>query len=90
MRIRLVVRFDDDAAVWQREVDRPYPGVPRPQDWVYLGETDDGEGLFSTPVAVVTWQNDGTVVLRFDVGAGGSGAASSLEMLGFTKTERRS
>ena len=76
----------DGAAAWQREVDRPYPAVPRAEDWVYLGESDEGDGLFATPVAVVTWENDGTVVLRLDIADGGMG--SMLETFGFRQTAR--
>jgi hypothetical protein len=86
MRIKLVVKVegDSDSALWEREVERPYPGVPRPEDWVYLGEDGDGQGLAATPVAVVTWENDGTIALRFDVAAAGAEARSYLELLGFT------
>ena len=79
----------DGAAAWQREVDRPYPAVPRAEDWVHLGESDEGEGLFATPVAVVTWENDGSVTLRFDMTAGGADAAGMLQSLGFERIESR-
>ena len=85
MRISLVVRADGDPVAWRREVERPYPAVPRAQDWVYLGEDDEGRGIFATPVAVVTWENDGRVTLRFDVATGGPDSHSWLETLGFTK-----
>ena len=71
--------------MWQREVERPYPAVPRAEEWVYLGENDEGAGLFATPVAVVTWENDGAIMLRFDVAAGSAEANSWLSTLGFTK-----
>ena len=61
MRIRLVVTVEGEAARWHREVERPYPGVPRAGDWVYLGEGEDGEGLMATPIAVVSWENDGVI-----------------------------
>jgi hypothetical protein len=70
-------------------VDRPYAAVPRVEDWVYLGESDEGEGLFATPVAVVTWENDGTVALRFDMTAGGADVAAMLESLRFERIESR-
>ena len=85
MRIRLVVKIEGEAARWQREVERPYPGVPHAGDWVYLGEGDDGEGLMATPIAVVSWDNDGTVALRLDVAAGGPDTIRFLEGLGFTR-----
>lgn len=85
MKVRLVVKSTGDSAVWQREVERPYPTVPRAEEWVYLGENDEGEGLFATPVAVVTWENDGSITLRFDVASGGGEADSWLAPLGFTK-----
>jgi hypothetical protein len=87
MRLRLLVRIqaDGEAALWQREVERPYPGVPRPEDWVFLGDDGEGHGLSATPVAVVSWENDGTVTLRFDVAAMGPDAERQFETLGFTK-----
>jgi hypothetical protein len=87
LRLRLVVNVEGAAgsALWQRRVERPYPGVPRPADWVFLGEGSDGDGLAATPVAVVTWDNDGTVALRFDVAATGGDDGSYLELLGFSR-----
>ena len=85
MRIKLVVRSTGDATVWRREVERPYAAVPRAAEWVYLGEGDDGSGLFATPVTVVTWENDGSVMLRFDVAGGEAQANSWLTTLGFTQ-----
>jgi hypothetical protein len=83
MRIRLVVAIDGEPARWQNEVERAYPGVPRVGEWVYLAENSD-EGLMATPVAVVTWENDGVVALRVDVAAGPESVAY-LETLGFTR-----
>ena len=79
-----MVRIEGKDSRWRREVDRPYPGVPRAGDWVYLGEDGDGQGLMATPVAVVTWDNDGAIALRFDVAAAGPDAVTYLEQLGFT------
>ena len=89
MRIKLVVKSTGGSAVWQREVERPYVAVPRADDWVYLGESDDGHGLFATPVAVVTWENDGRVMLRFDVAGGDAQAHSWLATLGFTQEREK-
>ena len=85
MRVRLVVTIEGETARWQREVERPYPGIPRVGDWVYLDETDDRQGLFATPVAVVTWDNDGGVGLRLDIAATGPDTIRQLESLGFAK-----
>jgi hypothetical protein len=85
MRIRLVVNIERETSRWQREVERPYPGVPRSEDWVYLGEDGDGEGLMATPVAIVSWENDGGVALRLNVAAAGPDAIRYLESLGFKK-----
>jgi hypothetical protein len=82
VHLKLVVKVDQAgvAETWEREVERPYPAVPRPDDWVYLGDGENA-GLAAQPVSVVTWENDGSVTLRFDVG----GDASWLETLGFAK-----
>jgi hypothetical protein len=85
MHIRLVVTIEGEAARWQREVERPYPGVPHARDWVYLGETDEGLGLMATPIAVVTWENDGAVKLRLDLTGTGAGTVAQLESFGFAK-----
>jgi len=87
MRLRLVVRVEGPGGTesWQREVDRPYAGVPRAQDWIFLGESSDGEGLAATPVAIVSWENDGTIVLRFDLAGSGPDADGYLELLGFVR-----
>jgi hypothetical protein len=85
MRLKLVVKIEGEGARWERDVERPYPGVPRAREWVYLGDGDAGEGLMATPIAVVTWENDGGVALRFDVGAGGPDTIRFLEALGFTR-----
>jgi hypothetical protein len=86
MKIRLVVTIEGHSARWQRDVERSYAGVPRAGDWVYLGEsTEGGEGLMATPVAVVTWENDGAVALRFDVAGAGPESLGYLEGLGFTR-----
>jgi hypothetical protein len=84
MKIRLVVRIEAETSRWQREVERPYPGVPSAGDWVYLGEADDGQGLMATPIAVVSWENDGTVGLRLDVTASGPDSIRLLQSFGFT------
>ena len=82
LHLKLVVKIEaaGGTQTWQREVERPYPAVPRPDDWVYLGDGGDG-GLAAQPVSVVTWENDGSVTLRFDV----AGDGSWLETLGFAK-----
>jgi hypothetical protein len=87
MRIRLVVTIEGDRGDtrWEREVDRPYPSVPRPDDWVYLGGDPDGPGLAATPVAVVTWHNDGAVSLRCDVTSTGADVDAQMEALGFRR-----
>jgi hypothetical protein len=85
MRVKLVVNIEGEDARWVRDVERPYPGVPRAREWVYLGDGDDGEGLLATPIAVVSWENDGRVALRFDVGAAGSDMLRFLEDLGFAR-----
>jgi hypothetical protein len=85
MRIRLVVRTNGARTAWGREVERPYAGVPRPDDWVYLGETANGDGVLLTRVGAVTWENDGGVTLRFDLAGGGPDLENSLEKLGFAK-----
>jgi hypothetical protein len=85
MRLKLVVKIDGEDARWQRDVERPYPSVPRAREWVYLGEGDDGEGLMAMPISVVTWENDGDVALRFDVAAGGPDTIRFLEGLGFAR-----
>jgi hypothetical protein len=86
MRLRLVVDIErgGGSSRWERYVDRPYPSVPRPDEWVYLGDGDDGQGLAATPVAVVSWDNDGAVTLRFDVSAPGGDPAVQMKALGFT------
>lgn len=68
---------------WHRQVDRPYPGVPRPGDWVYLAETDEGQGMFATPITIVTWNNDGTINLTFDLED--TAQAAQMETFGFTR-----
>jgi hypothetical protein len=85
MKIRLVVTIEGQTDRWQREVERPYPSAPRAGDWVYLAESDDEQGLMATPVAVVSWENDGAVALRFDVTATGPDTIRFLETLGFTR-----
>ena len=74
-----------ESSRWQREVERPYPGVPCAGDWVYLGESDEGQGLMATPIALVTWDNDGVIALRLDIGATGRDFIRFLESLGFAK-----
>ena len=85
MKITLNVKVDGDDSLWHRQVERPYPGVPRPDDWIFLGGDDNGQGLMATPVAVVTWDNDGTVGLRCDMTGSASGTRQLLEQLGFTR-----
>jgi hypothetical protein len=85
MRIRLVVRTNGAGTAWHREVERPYAGVPRRDDWVYLGENDVGGGVLLTRVGAITWENDGSVSLRCDVATGDPNLESSLETLGFAK-----
>lgn len=80
-----MVNIERETSRWQREVERPYPGVPRRHEWVHLGEDGNGQGLMATPVAIVSWENDGAVALRFDVAATGPDAIRYLESLGFTK-----
>jgi hypothetical protein len=58
MRLTLAIRTPD-GKTWRRQVERDYPGVPHPGDWVYLADTDEGAGLFATPVALVSFENDG-------------------------------
>ena len=83
MRIKLVVRTNDAPTAWAREVERPYAGVPRPDDWVYLGENADGRSALLTRVGSVTWENDGAVTLRCDVATGGPDLENWLKALGF-------
>jgi hypothetical protein len=84
VRLTLAIRAPETTPVriWRREVERPYPGVPRPGDWIYLGDTDDGAGLFAMPISLVTWNNDGTITLTFD--AHDSAQAAQMEAFGFS------
>jgi hypothetical protein len=83
MQITLVIRLGDmTERTWRREVDRPYPGVPQPGDWIYLADTDEGQGMFAMPVSLVTWDNDGSVTLTFEVHD--SSYAAQMEAFGFT------
>ena len=85
MQLTLAIRVTDRTPppVWRREVTRPYSGVPRSGDWVYLADTDEGKGLFATPISVVTWNNDGTITLAFDFLD--SGQAAQMEAFGFIR-----
>jgi hypothetical protein len=77
---------DEDLSLWQREVERPYPGVPRTGDSVFLGEDDKDAGLLPDLVADVAWDNDGAVMLSFDLSAMPPGvAAHELQALGFAR-----
>lgn len=69
MRLILAIRVEDGTShrIWRREVERPYRGVPHPGDWVYLADSDEGDGMFATPVSLVTWNNDGSITLTFAV-----------------------
>lgn len=87
MRLILAIRVPDGnpPRIWRRRVERPYPGVPRPGDWVYLAETDEGEGMFATPISLVTWNNDGTINLTFDLL--NTAQAAQMEAFGFTRDQ---
>lgn len=69
MRINLQVRYDDasgHAHTFSREVDRPYPGVPRAGDAVFLGEVHpDGSYLQERRISEVRFENDGRISLLF-------------------------
>lgn len=64
-----MVRYDDStgtARTLRREVNRPYPGVPRAGDAVYLGEVHpDGTYLGERRVSEVRYENDGAISLLF-------------------------
>jgi hypothetical protein len=81
MRLTLVIRTPA-GKTWRRQVERDYPGVPCAGDWVYLADTDDGTGLFATPVALVSFENDGGLSLTFDLQD--ATQAAQLEAFGFT------
>lgn len=82
MRLTLAIRTSD-GTTWRRQVERDYPGVPRPGDWVYLADTDDGTGLFATPVTLVSFENDGRLTVTFNLQD--AGQAAQLEAFGFTR-----
>jgi hypothetical protein len=82
MRLTLALRTPD-GTTWRRQVERDYPGVPRPGDWVYLADTDHGTGLFATPVSLVSFENDGRLTLTFDFPD--ASQAAQLEAFGFTR-----
>ena len=82
MRLTLAIRTPD-GTTWRRQVERDYPGVPRPGDWVYLADTHDGAGLFATPVTLVSFENDGRVTVTFDLQD--ASQAAQLEPFGFTR-----
>jgi hypothetical protein len=85
MQITLAIRLSDDTdRTWRRQVDRPYPGVPQPGDWIYLADSDDGHGMFATPVNLVTWNNDGSVTLTFEMHD--RTHAVQMEAFGFTRS----
>ncbi len=86
MDITLAIRAPD-GSVWHRHVERPYPGVPRPGDWVHLADSDDGTGLFATPVTMASWQNDGSITLTFDLQD--AAQAAQLEPFGFIQQRPR-
>lgn len=83
MRLTLAIRTPN-GTMWRRQVERDYPGVPRPGDWVYLADTDDGSGLFATPVSLVSFENDGRLTVTFDLQD--ASQAAQLEPFGFTRT----
>jgi hypothetical protein len=83
MRLTLAIRTPD-GTIWRRQVERDYPGVPRPGDWVYLADTDDGTGLFATPVSLISFENDGRLTLTFNLQD--TGQAAQLEAFGFTRS----
>ena len=84
MRITLIIRLSyDTSATWRRQVERPYAGVPQPGDWVYLADTDDDHGMFATPINLVTWNNDGSETLTFEVDD--PSHAAQMEAFGFTR-----
>lgn len=71
MRLTLQVRFDDASGksrTFTRNVNRPYPCVPRVGDGVFIGEVrSDGTMLQARRVAEVQWENDGSVSLLFRI-----------------------
>jgi hypothetical protein len=81
MRLTLAIRTPD-GHTWRRHVERHYPGVPHPGDWVYLADTDNGTGLFATPVSLVSFENDGRLTLTFHLPD--ATQAAQLEAFGFT------
>jgi hypothetical protein len=84
MQLTLSIRVPDSpSSVWRRQVHRPYVNVPRAGDWVYLAESDEGQGMFATPVTIVTWNNDGSINLRFDLE--NAAQAAQMEAFGFER-----
>jgi hypothetical protein len=66
MDITFLVRVErgDEVELWQRSVQRPYPGIPRSGDSIFLGDE-----AYDMPavVADVTWENNGGITLSIDL-----------------------
>lgn len=82
MKIRFLARVEEGGApqLWQRRAERPYPGVPRSGDSVFLG--DEGGGEMPWIIEDVTWENDGVITLSLDLGVA---SVPDLERLGFER-----
>ncbi|MCU1614724.1 MAG: hypothetical protein JWO98_2264 [Frankiales bacterium] len=84
MRLTLQVRYDDSSGTMRalsRDVTRPYPGVPRAGELVFLGEIHADRYVPERRVQEVRYENDGRVTLVFEFDGLSNDPGPQLEAL---------